>query len=271
MDMSTSRRVIPIRASSIGELFDCAARWEAKHIRGMRLPANGKARLGTAIHASTGLYDKSTLDGTGLKPEECEGALVDAIYKPDEEVVWDDDLGAREAEGIGRALHKKYCADIAPRQDYAAVEIECERLEITDLGIALTGTTDRIRKVDDGFGIGDLKTGKTAVRADGHVEVAGHAMQMGVYELMAERASGLPITAPAQIIGLQTGKTDRAQRVATGDVHGAREMLIGEDGSPGVLEIAARMVHSGTFPGNPRSQLCSAKYCPAFNACRFRR
>jgi hypothetical protein len=109
------------------------------------------------------------------------------------------------------------------------------------------------------------------VRADGHVETAGHAMQMGVYELMAERASGLPITAPALIIGMQTGKTERGQRVATGEIHGARDMLVGEADSPGVLEIAANMIHTGTFPGNPRSQLCSAKYCPAHSTCRFRK
>lgn len=267
----TARRVIPIRASSIGELFDCAARWEAKFIRGMRMPRSGAAQLGTAVHKSTGVFDQSTLDHAGLTAADCEGALVDSIYRPSEEVVWDEDLADKDAEKIGRALHTKYCAEIAPAQDYAAVEVQCESLEITDLGIALTGTTDRVRRVDDGFGIADLKTGKTAVRADGHVQTSGHAMQMGVYELMAERASGLAITAPGQIIGLQTGRTDKAQRVATADVHGAREMLIGDEESPGVLEIASRMIHAGTFPGNPRSQLCSAKYCPAHATCRFRR
>lgn len=265
-------RVISIRASSIGDLFDCPARWEAKHIRKMRMPTNGKAQLGTAIHKSTALFDQANLDGRALRIEECEGAAVDAIYRPEGEVVWDDDdLKAREAESIARALHGRYCREIAPRQDYVAVEVECTSLTITDLGIALTGTTDRIRRVADGMGISDLKSGKTAVRADGHVETAGHAMQMGVYELMAERASGLPITAPAQIIGLQTGKTERGQRVATATIHGAREMLIGEPDQPGVLELAARMIHAGAFPGNPRSQLCSEKYCPAHATCRFRK
>lgn len=272
MDMSAPRRVIPIRASSIGELFDCPARWEAKHLRGMRIPKSGKAQLGTAIHKSTALYDQSRLDGRELRIEECEGAAVDAIYKPDEEVVWDDeDLKAREAESIARALHGRYCREIAPRQDYVAVEVECQSLEITDLGIALTGTTDRIRRVTDGYGIADLKSGKTAVRADGHVETAGHAMQLGVYELMAERASNLPITAPAQVVGLQTGKTDKGQRVGTAEIHGARDMLIGDPEQPGVLELAARMLQAGAFPGNPRSQLCSERYCPAHAVCRFRK
>lgn len=271
MDLSTPRRVIPIRASSLGDLFDCAARWEAKHLRGLRLPRSGKAQLGTAIHASTALFDRSALEGNALTPDECVGALADAIHKPDEETFWEEDLQPNEAEKIGRALHGRYCAEIAPTQRYAAIEVKCESLEITDLGIALTGTTDRIHQDGDGFGIGDLKTGKNAVGADGRVHTAGHAMQMGVYELMAERASGLPITEPARIIGMQTGKTEKGQRVAVGEIHGARDMLVGDAEQPGVLEIAARMIHSGTFPGNPRSPLCSPKYCPAYNTCRFRK
>lgn len=270
MDMST-RRVIPIRASSIGELFDCAARWEAKHIRGLRTPNGGAAQLGTAVHASTALYDKSHLDGTDLKPDECEGALVDALYKPEADVQWDDDLQAKDAEKIGRALHTKYCTTIAPTQDYAAVEVKCEALEITDLAIALFGTTDRVRRVGEGFGIADLKTGKTAVRADGRVETAGHAMQIGIYELLAEKASGLPITEAAEIIGMQTGKTDKAQRVGTGEIVGARDLLVGEDDNPGALEHASKMVHAGTFPGNPRSMMCGPKYCPIYNNCKWRK
>lgn len=264
-------RIIPIRASSLGELFDCGARWEAKHIRGLRTPKSGKAQIGTALHRSTGAFDQSTLDGAGLKAEDCEGELVDAIRKPDEDVQWDDDLDADDAEKIGRALHLKYCTTIAPHQNYAAVEVKCDSLVIADLGIALTGTTDRIRRVGDGFGISDLKTGKTAVRADGHVETAGHAMQIGTYELMAERASGLAITEDAEIIGMQTGKTDKAQRVGTGRITGARDMLVGEDDSPGALEMAARTIHSGVFPGNPNSMLCHAKYCPIYHTCKWRK
>src|SRR5438128_7254792 len=103
MDMST-RRVIPIRASSIGDRFDCAARWEATHIRGLRLPKSGKAQLGTGVHKSTAQFDQSTIDGAGLKADDCAAALVDAIHKPTEDVAWDEELTANEAEKIGRAL-----------------------------------------------------------------------------------------------------------------------------------------------------------------------
>ncbi len=265
------KSIVTVRASALKTLMDCPARFEAVHIHGLRMPRNGKAQLGTAIHASTARFDSSTIAGEGLTADECTGALVDAIHRPEEEVEWDEDLGAKDAEAIGRALHTKYCEEIAPTQDYAAVEVKCERLEITDLGLALTGTTDRIRKTESGFGIVDLKSGKQAVGADGTVATAGHAVQLGVYELLAENASGVAITEPAQIIGLQTGKTAKAQRVGTGTVHSAREMLVGTQEQPGVLEHASQLIHRAIFFGNPSSNLCHEKYCPIFKTCQFRR
>lgn len=263
--------IVTIRASSLSGLFDCPARWEAHQIRGLRLPRSGKAQLGTAVHASTAVFDQSTLDGAGVTADEAAAAAVDAIHRPTEDVQWDDDMPASDAEKIARALHTRYCAEIAPKQDYAAVEVKCERLEIADLGIALTGTTDRVRRSDSGFGIADLKTGKQAVAADGTVATAKHAMQLGVYELLAENASGIEITEPAQIIGMQTGKTEKAQRVGTAEVHTTRELLVGTADQPGVLEHASRLIHTGAFYGNPSSPLCNPKYCAAYPTCHFRR
>lgn len=264
--------VITIRASGLSEWFDCAARAEAKQLLGKRCPSSGKALLGTAIHKSTAVYDRSVLEGGSITIDESAGAAVDAINKPTDDVALDEDEKRDEIEKVAVALHKLYCTKIAPTQEYAAVEVQCERLEITDLGIALQGTTDRVRKAGEGLGIADLKSGGTAVRADGRVETKGAAYQLGVYELLAERASGLPITEPARVIGLQTGKTDRGQRVALSEpIVGARDVLIGEPDSPGVLEMVSKMINSGTFPGNPRSMMCGEKYCPIWSTCRFRK
>lgn len=266
------KTMISIRASALSEFFDCAARAEAKHLLGKFCPSSGKAMLGKAIHTSTAVYDRSQLEGTGITIDESAGAAVDVIQRPDEDTNLDEDEKTNDIESVAVSLHKMYCTKIAPTQVYAAVEVQCERLEITDLDIALTGTTDRVRKVDEGFGIGDLKSGGNAVRADGHVETKGAAYQLGVYELLAEKGSGLPITEPARVIGLQTGKTERGQRVAvSGPVEGARDILLGEPDSPGVLQIVSKMIHGGIFPGNPRSMMCHEKYCPIYQTCKFRR
>lgn len=264
------RTIIPIRASSLAELFDCPARWEAKHILGMRGPRSAAAQLGTAVHAGTALFDQSHLPGgTPLSADDAAGAVVDAIHKPEEEVDWEE-TAPRDAERIALALHTRYCGEIAPQQVYRGVEVKCESLELPDLGIALTGTTDRVHEVGGSLGITDLKTGGRAVGADGRAVTQGHAVQLGVYELLAEHAMGLHITAPAQIVGMNTGKTPAAQRVGTGEVPNARAALIGTEESPGLLEHASRLIHSGSFYGNSKSFLCSAKYCPRHPVCTFK-
>jgi PD-(D/E)XK nuclease superfamily len=265
------RPMVTVRASALSDFLDCPARAEAKHLLHKRAPSGAGALLGKAVHASTAVFDQSVIDGSGITINESAGAAVDVINKPDEEVALEDDDSKAELESTAIALHALYCQEIAPAQNYVAVEVKCERLEIVDIGLALTGTTDRVRLVNgEGHGIADLKSGKTAVKADGHVETKGHRYQMGVYELLAERGSGLPITAGGQIIGLQAGKTARGQRVATSaPIHGARDVLIGDEESPGVLKSVAHMIHSGSFPGNPRSMLCGPKFCPIFSTCKF--
>lgn len=266
-------KVVTVRASALPDFLDCPARAEAKHIRGLRTPMAPGALLGKALHKSTALYDESVIKGTGLKIQETAAAAVDAIAKPDEEVHFEpDDDSPRDLANIAVSLHGRYCAEIAPTQGYVAVEVKCERLEITDIGLALTGTTDRIRRIGEGHGISDLKSGKRAVGADGTVETKGHRYQIGVYELLAEKASGIPITAGGQIVGLQVAKTERGQRVAKSEaIEHAREVLIGEPDSPGVLEIVAHQIHAGIFPGNPRSMLCHERYCPIYQTCKFRK
>jgi len=268
--MQTTIKLTTIRASSLGELFDCPARWESKHILKMHTPSNGKAQLGRAVHASTAAYDQAVLDGSGITIQEAAGAAVDTISNPDEEVSWDDDKPA-DVEKIALSLHRKYCEQVAPTQNYVAVEVQCDRLEITDVGLALTGTTDRIRKTNGGYGIVDIKTGKQAVAKDGHVNTKGHAYQIGVYELLAEYGGGLPITAPGEIVGLNTAKTPASQRIGSGEITGSRAVLLGDASNTGILSQASKLIHSGSFYGNPKSMMCHERYCPRYTTCNFRK
>ena len=66
-------------------------------------------------------------------------------------------------------------------------------------------------------------------------------------------------------------KTDKGRRAAVGVITGARELLVGTEEHPGLLQMAARMIRSGDFYGNPKSQTCTEKYCPVFHGCRWRR
>lgn len=261
-----------IRASSLPGLFDCSSRFEAIQLRGLRSPASGKAVLGKAVHASTAVYDLARLRGDyNLTADEAAGAAVDAIYRPEEDVVWDDGLTPPAAEKIALGLHNLYCAEVSPAMAYMAVEVTCDGLTISDLDLTITGTVDRVYQVGDDIGIADIKTGARAVAADGTVETAGHAYQLGIYEILASQAIGRPLTAPARVIGLQAGKTAKGQRAAVGQVHGARAALVGDEDVPGVLETAAAIIKSGMFHGNPRSLMCHERYCPIFKTCKYRR
>ena len=82
---------------------------------------------------------------------------MDALLKPDEEVDWSDD-SPQAAEKIALALHSKYCGNVAPTQESVAVEAKCDALTISDPGITLTGTIDRVYRDEDGSpGIADIK------------------------------------------------------------------------------------------------------------------
>ena len=122
--------IVTIRASALGDFLDCPARAEAKHLRGLRTPSGGNAVLGTALHRSTAVYDESVMSGRGLTIDDAAGAAVDAIHQPQDDVRWDEDESPAKAEAIALALHGRYCREIAPQQDYAAIEATCERLEI---------------------------------------------------------------------------------------------------------------------------------------------
>lgn len=267
--------LIKLRASSLPDFCDCPARWEAKYIKGMETPTSYKAHLGTCVHAGTAEYDLSKVNGVRCSDKELlESALEVAhgtLYAPHEDIAWDD-ATPESIEPIVLGLVRLYIAQIAPQMNYVAVEAHCEDLPLEELGLTLTGTTDRIYQDGMGeFGIADLKTGGSAVASDGTVKTTPHAMQMGVYELLVQNTfPQLQITAPAAIVGLQTAKTEKGRRVGIGFIEHAQDMLVGTPEEKGVLEIFSAVAHNGLFIGNPKSALCSDKFCPAFNACRFR-
>lgn len=257
-----------LRASSIAELLDCPKRWEQKYIYGQFLPSSPPAAIGTAVHASTAVYDQSKIDGSGLTVDDAAGAAIDSLYNPTEEVDWQD-VDKSDAEQTVLAVHNVYCNEVSPTQDYLIVEHTLEPLQI-DMGdglvLEMTGTLDRVRVDALGAkGVADVKTGKTAVNAKGEVQVSKHLPQLGAYTLLAEQEFGT-LAAPAAVIGLATLKTPRA---GVQEVPGAKEALIGKEDQPGILHFVSTYFKTGLFPPNPGSWLCSEKFCPYYRRCQF--
>ena len=260
-----------VRASSWAGLFDCGYRWEGIHLLGMRNVVGRRAALGTAIHAGTAAFDQGRLDASGLTADDAAGVMIDKLRDPENEFDPDkDDLTAKDAEILGISLTTRYCKEVSPNYDFVAVEMETKPLDIDCGGgviVRLTGTMDRarIRKGSNGIGIADIKSGSTAAQK-GEANTKGHGPQVGTYELLFEHTTGEMITDAAEIIGLKTsGKAE----IGTGKISNGRKMMVGSDNHPGLIEFAAQMFRTGNFYPNPKSLLCSEKYCPRYSKCPF--
>lgn len=270
--MAYEPRVVRIRASSWSSLFDCPMKWEAIALLGMSSPSSPAAHLGTAIHAGTAVFDQARVDGQPIRPSDGVGVVIDALQRPEYAVDWSGEqvLTPKTAEKLGVTLYTRYCNEIAPTHEFTAVELTCKPLQI-DVGhgliIELTGTLDRVRRIADGReGISDVKSGGCRVNYEGEVSAKTDGPQLGQYELLGENTLGRPLTAPAEIIGLNTGGQ---ARVGTIELNNCREMLTGTAEYQGMLHYAAQMIRSGSFHPNPRSSLCSARYCPRWATCKF--
>lgn len=262
METKTINHLGTVRASSLPELLDCGFRWYAKNELRLRLPSSPPAHMGQALHAGTAAYDQARLEGQAVKPDDAAGVFVDHLHRPPEDVEWGDS-SPKKLEPVGLRVLTHYCTDLAPQRTYEAVELRCEALDVvTEYGtVRLTGTTDRIRRTADGRrGISDLKTGARAVGTDGRAVTKGHGLQMGIYSLLAEQASGQAMDDAAEIVGLQT--TQQA-RVGVGRIEDVRTPLVGTPNEPGIIDLAAQTLNAGLFIPNPRSNLCNPKYCPA--------
>jgi hypothetical protein len=272
---------VQIRASSIKDWLDCAMRAEAKYLIGIRMPSSGISHLGTAIHAGTAAYDQSVIDGKVISHDDACGTFVDTLNlennpeEPmDEGVVWDEDTPKAEAEKVGVLGIVNYITAIGSKRRYHAVEAKLHefKVQFDDVKVILnlTGKTDRIRALGHdgaGRGITDIKSGKTRCTKDGRVQSNAEKAQLAVYELIAEKATGEPITAPAEVAGISTAKHATAGTV---EVHGTRQALVGTPDTPGVLDFLARTLRAGHFPPNPSSYLCSGKFCPIHSRCPYR-
>lgn len=265
--------LITIRASSWGDLMDCAYRWEGKHVQGMQRPAGVRALLGSAFHHATAEWDTSHLNGTPLAPADVGQMLVDFMNAPGFDVDYSDSFTVREAIPIGLKLLQLYMRTINPLA-FAAVELTIQPIDV-DLGdglvIRMTGTLDRARVRRDeygraGYGIDDVKTGVLAV-VMGEARTRVHKAQLGVYELLAERSLQQPFNLPARVIGC---RTSGEPEIAIAEVPNAREALMGFDDQPGMLQVAGMYLKAGIFPPNPSSSLCADKFCPRYHQCKYR-
>jgi RecB family exonuclease len=218
------------------------------------------------------VFDAARADKREARTTDAVDAFVYTLHHPEGETDYrGSDMSLRDAERIGALLTAEYCSKWSPQFEFRMIEMQFEPLDIAcgnGVTIRLTGKADRARlhKASGRFGISDVKTGARSVDSGGLAVVKGHGPQAAVYELLFESSTGVPCEAPANIIAMQTNKS---ARIAVGQITNARAMLIGTDESPGLLDYAADTLKTGLFRPNPRSRLCSEKYCARWTTCKF--
>lgn len=264
-----SKRIITIRASSVGDYFDCALRWQAVHLLGRRKSSSIKAWLGTSIHHGTALYDQSRLDGAPISVDEAAGEMVDMLWSPEEALERDPKFSLAQAERIALNLLSRYCAEIAPKKKYRSVEMKLKPLDVEfeDLVLRYTGTMDRARVSETLAGdvVDDIKSGGRLFDSDGNVIIKARAAQVGTYQLLKENTDGRP-TSGAQITALQTSSKPM---VGVSKVFNAKAQMLGNQQQKGYIQIMANMMKIGEFPPNPSSSLCSKRWCPNWDHCPY--
>lgn len=273
-----------IRASSWAALLDCAYKFEWEQLLGKKKPSGPRALLGSAFHLGTAVFDTGRMIRSPVTIDEATGAIVDAIEHPEQPVDWRaDTLNKRDVTRIAVGLGVSYMNTWSPKFEFEAVEFPLQEPIVIDVGnvrIRLKGTLDRMRAVrgpavidalteeviepPKGRKLLDLKSGARIIE-NGAVKVRGFHAQLGSYELLYEDATGLPMTEAPGIIGAST----TTGVIATADAPGAKQMLLGTDDTPGLLERSAAILREGLFPPNPNSPLCSPKYCSRWDNCIF--
>jgi hypothetical protein len=262
---------VRMRASSWATFMDCALKWYYINIEGVTGTWSLAAKLGTAVHHATAVFDSARVAGTEASREEAAHEFVAKLSDDSVEMRVDEsDIKPQDAERIGLHLVDKYCATISPQYQFRAVELDVGSVDVVTqyATIRLTGRCDRmrVRHTERGVAVSDIKTGRRAVSALGVADIKGHRAQLGVYEALAEISLGEPITDDAEIIAMQT---TNKERIAIGRVRDAKLMLTGDDRHEGLISVASKMIRAGSFPPNPKSILCSEKYCPAWHRCPY--
>lgn len=267
--MSQIKNLGTVRASSWIELFDCPKRWEYVHIMGLKRPGSHQSAIGTAAHHGAAVFDKAMKEGQKIAAEDAGSEAAKYLIEHQEESTWEDMTPEKAAESA-RLITSNYCRTVALEREWAAIEATCKPLEIsTEYGIiTVTGTVDRIRIWPNGMkGVSDLKSGKSAVKSGSmDAKTKGHGIQLGIYTLMAEVDLGMSLDAPAEIIGLNTTLDGR---IGVGEIEDVKTPLLGTDESPGLIEMAAKMLSSGIMHPNAKSMMCSEKWCAGYGVCPY--
>lgn len=263
---------ITVRCSSLSDYQDCPRRFAGRHLKDMIAaagyevrtmgPAHVGAAIGTGVHAAAERTVSHMLAGEGLGTDaEAEEAAVEAFRDRAaiEGCAWDDITSSVDtAHKQLRRMSRTWRRHIAPAIQPIAVESRLEA--VMPGGLVLSGQPDII----DGRTIRDLKTasrGTWPLVQMGGYAMLGQAHGFTIERLVQDRVPRTPLAKeqpPPETLPLDVA-------TARMDAHEALQGIMRD-----TAEFQRRAADPrglpppGAFRPNPGSQLCSARWCPAF-------
>lgn len=265
---------LTIRASALSDFPDCDRRGAVKSFRRLvemmgytlrTTVSHVGAAIGTGVHhAAKVMLDEKAKTGA-LPPESvATDAAIEALReRAAEGVAYDrDTTSLNAAEQQARRMTQAYRIGIAPKVNPLVVEQRFEAaVPWTKYPIILSGQSDVIAREPQR--IRDLKTGKRS----------HHRPQLGAYALLA-RTCDLDVTKttedfiprvaltkpqpPAQTFDHDLDGCEQAAVAVIKHIDAQLDVFLNGD--------EARRIQVGdawAFVANPKSKLCSAKFCPA--------
>lgn len=275
--MSTSQPV-RIRCSALPSWPDCnrrvAAQIFAPYIaaagyRLRQLTQNAGALVGIAVHSISAAATLVKMEGVTARVDDAldfaMSELADSVKKG---VIWDEITNTRDtAEKQAIRMARRYQEDVLPRIDPVAVEEEL-KANLPD-GFQLTGRKDSL--VREPTRIIDIKTGK--MRRISVAQYGGYSMLDRTHRPESQVAILEEIFIPR--VSLSKAQPEPASLEFPAAPAEQEAMGIIKDISRAFTEFNEKIVAlepspETAFRANPRSMLCSPKYCSAWGTdfCR---
>lgn len=268
---------IVIRASSLSGYPDCprrsAARLFGKLIRDMGYelrspPGSIGASVGSGVHAGAAAILSDKMAGRTPSLGAATDRAIDTLReRVDQDSADMDDAtpSMAVAERQVARMTETYARQVAPDVEPQAVEKRLEaKVPFTASPFVLSGQSDVLAREPDK--LRDLKTGKQ--------RRGNHAPQFGAYSLLA-RTHGAKVTGvvedfiqrvsikspqpPAVRFKFDLVACEAAAVSVLRQIDMNYQMFVNGDPERGIMPG-----DPGAFPANPSSNLCSAKWCPAF-------
>lgn len=271
-----------IRPSSLSDWLDCRRRFAARHLKdliasaGYTVAGARAAHVGAAV--GTGLHGGAahtliTRMQTGSDPAEADAEAIAInemrLRMEQDGCDWDDvTRDVNTAEKQLRRMLRSWQRHIAPTIKPQLVE---ERLEVdVTEGIGMSGQLDIADTAGNSLRIRDNKTTKQRRSAHAQLGAYGLLLNSHGYDVAGLAIDHVPRT-PLRDEQPVPQTHEIPLRAAVEDAMQAVEE-IGRD----VAEFRRRAANPhgrdpiATFPSNPSSALCNARFCPAWgtNTCR---